>query len=215
MDKDLARLEKHLPAGTAPEILEKLKAGGIYLRISPKRSSKLGDFRPASRTQPHRISVNADLNPYNFLFTLLHELAHYEAYMRHGRHHKPHGEQWKAIFGQLVKPYIESKVFPSDLEQGLIRHFGTKGITDRTDSELHDLFRRYDPISNRDNEPNLPTVDMLPLNSRFAIRDGRQFIKLKLRRKRYSCYCCTDKRLYIFGPKVRVLPLDDNGNINI
>ncbi len=211
MAKNNGTLEKYLPPGTAPIILEKLKTGGIYLRITRKRSSKLGDFRPATNTQPHRISVNHDLNPYEFLFTLLHELAHYEAFLRYGRRHKPHGQEWKSIFGQIVQPYIECKVFPPDLEQGIMRHFSYKGITDRSDHELHNLFKRYDPPSTSRNARELPTVDMLPINSLFAIHDGRQFIKLELRRKRFSCYCYNNKRMYVFGPKVPVIPLDENG----
>ncbi|HMM11197.1 MAG TPA: SprT-like domain-containing protein [Bacteroidales bacterium] len=211
MDKGIHVLDKHLPAGTAPAIYEKLEAGKVFLRITRKRASKLGDFRPATRTMPHRISVNHDLNPYEFLFTLLHELAHHEAYVRYGRRHKPHGPEWRAIFGDLVKPYLGQNIFPPDLEQGIIEHFSKAGITDCSDSKLRDLFKRYDPQPEPGSASTLPTIDMIPLNCRFAIPDGRQFIKLAIRRKRFSCYCYTDKRMYVFGPKVHVMVLDQEG----
>lgn len=212
MDKNIEVLQNYLPAGTAQSVLEKLRAGGIQLHIKPKRNTKLGDFRPATRTKPARISINHDLNPYEFLFTLLHELAHHEAFVRYGRRHKPHGPEWKGIFAQLVKPYLNQKVFPPELEQGIIRHFARNGKTDNSDPDLRALFKKFDPPREHDDGPKLPTVDMLPLNSRFAIPDGRIFIKLGLRRKRFSCYCYTDKRMYVFGPKVQVIPLDEQGN---
>lgn len=208
MDRDIALLENHLPPETAAGVLEALRTRMIFLRIKPKRSSKLADFRPATRTLPHRITMNHDLNKYEFLFTLMHELAHYEAFKLYGRKHKPHGTEWRNLFRSLINPYLERNVFPPDLEQGILAHFGRKGLTDCSDGQLHELFKRYDKPSDGHNKPEQPTVDMLPLNSRFALPDGRQFIKLKLRRKRFSCYCYNDKRMYVFGPRVPVIPVN-------
>jgi hypothetical protein len=209
MDKELHLLEKHLPPGAAAEVLNALRLAKVFLRITRKRRTKLGDFRPATPKRPHRITVNQDLNPYEFLFTLLHELAHHEAFLRYGRKHKPHGPQWKAIFSSMVQPFLQKKVFPADLEQSIIEHFEKEGITDCSDSSLREAFHRYDTYNEHDQNPKLPTVDLLPFNSKFALPDGRQFIKLELRRKRFSCYCFDNKRFYVFGPKVQVIPINE------
>lgn len=168
--------------------------------------SKLADFRPATAAQPHRISVNHDLNKFEFLFTLMHELAHFEAFRLYGRKHKPHGPEWRNLFRSLINSYLERKVFPPDLEQGILAHFNRRGVTDCSDVHLRELFKRYDTNTSANHTPERPTVDMLPINSRFTLPDGRQFIKLELRRKRFSCYCYNEKRMYVFGPKVPVIP---------
>lgn len=211
MVKDKASLEQYLPRGTAEAVFEMLRTGKIALRIVRQRKTKLGDFRPATSTRPHRISVNNDLNPYEFLFTLLHELAHHQTFVRYGRHHKPHGAEWRAVFADIIKPFLMQKVFPPELEQDINAHFEKNGITHCSDAHLRESFGRYDSPKDPEEDLQWPTVDMLPLNSKFAVADGREFIKLALRRKRFTCFCYNNKRLYIFGPKVRVIPLDDSG----
>ncbi|MBK9292232.1 MAG: SprT-like domain-containing protein [Bacteroidetes bacterium] len=205
MPDSLKTLEKYLPDDTANNVLHMLLTGGVKFVISRERKTRLGVYRPATRNLPHRISVNHNLNKYEFLFTFLHEYAHYQTYIRYGRRHKPHGPEWRAAFRELVMPFLTRKVFPPDLEQGIMEHFSKPGITDCSDRQLRELFGRYDPDCGKPVKSLYPTVDMLPLNSRFALPDGRQFIKLKLRRTRYTCLCCDDNRLYIFGPKVQVI----------
>ena len=49
------------------------------IKLSKPRKSKLGDFR-AQKNGETSISINNDLKPDPFLFTLLHEIAHYHVY---------------------------------------------------------------------------------------------------------------------------------------
>jgi hypothetical protein len=53
-----------------------------------------------------RITVNVNLNPYNFLVTYLHEVAHLEVYRQYKRRQPPHGKAWKTHFRLLLIPVM-------------------------------------------------------------------------------------------------------------
>ena len=73
-------LQDFLPSKSLHTIATLMAEHEVFLKITPKRSSKLGDYKPAFRQKGHRISINGDLNPYAFLNTLVHELAHLLTY---------------------------------------------------------------------------------------------------------------------------------------
>nr|WP_313791522.1 SprT-like domain-containing protein [Lacinutrix neustonica] len=52
------------------------------------------------------MTINENLNHYKFLITLIHEIAHFEAYKAFGRYIKPHGLEWKRTFQKLMLPFI-------------------------------------------------------------------------------------------------------------
>jgi len=66
------------------------------------RKTKLGDYRYFPSTDEHVITVNGDLKDDAFLFTALHEIAHQHTRIRHGNRVKPHGEEWKSIYRELL-----------------------------------------------------------------------------------------------------------------
>ena len=55
--------------------LQRESGGGE--RVAPRAAASSATTARATGTQPHRISVNNDLNKYAFLVTLVHEFAHY------------------------------------------------------------------------------------------------------------------------------------------
>ena len=76
-------LADFLPEGSFDRVVNYVHHYRVHLTISKKRKSVLGDYRHAGWGGNHRISVNGNLNKYEFLITLLHELAHlltYEQY---------------------------------------------------------------------------------------------------------------------------------------
>ena len=67
----------YLPSGDYEPLFSKWLEGLNYqIAISRPRKSKLGDFRPPRLGQIARITMNADLGPFQFLTTLTHEIAH-------------------------------------------------------------------------------------------------------------------------------------------
>ena len=107
----LAVCRPRLPAGAEEYVAELFGRHPVHVRLARPRRTKLGDHRPPSRKVAfHRITINDDLNPYAFLTTLLHEIAHVATWQRHGgrRRVKPHGSEysWSPILLYLMDTII-------------------------------------------------------------------------------------------------------------
>jgi hypothetical protein len=95
MKKDLQEgLRPYLPERSLDIVMDWLHGRRILMRIARGRRTKLGDYRPPVKDDVHRISINGDLNPFEFLLTLaMRSLpADQEKY---GGRYKPHGITWK------------------------------------------------------------------------------------------------------------------------
>ena len=103
-------LAKYLPENAVAPCFELIKANNIYLRIVNERKTRHGDYRQLPNGQ-HLITMNATANKYRFLITFIHEVAHLVAFERYGRLIKPHGNEWKYTFRQMMLPFIVPEVF--------------------------------------------------------------------------------------------------------
>lgn len=138
----LLALSDYLPAGTTEPVLSYLQRHGVHLTITQARRSVLGDYRHRYQHQPHRISVNGNLNPYAFLITLLHELAHLLTYEQFGNRVSAHGKEWKSCFGDLLKQFLEARFFPEALEKELIRSIRNPAASSCAESGLIRVLRK-------------------------------------------------------------------------
>ena len=69
-------LQAHVPASATEYCFNLWKASPFELKLSKSRQTKVGDFT-SRRSKAHpRITLNNDLNPYLFLTTYVHEVAH-------------------------------------------------------------------------------------------------------------------------------------------
>lgn len=194
-------LSRFLPPGCSDLVVNLIEEWKFHLRITRKRATKVGDYRPPVRDHTHRISLNHDLNPYAFLLTFIHEVAHLVAFEQHRRSINPHGKEWKKIYLELLQPFIERDIFPEDIKLALDHFFKFRGESNRSDLELNAVLRLYDA-------PNgtLPITE-LPYNSLFKLADGRLFIKGELLRKRYRCKCLNNSRTYLVSHLMEVYPI--------
>ena len=130
-------LEQFIPEGTFKKLAPFFTEYNIHLSITHDRVSVLGDYRSPSKGYPaHRISVNGSLNPYSFLITLLHELAHMLAFVQYKRTIQPHGAEWKFIFGKLLGKYMGRGVFPENVEEALLNYQQNVKASTCTDPEF-------------------------------------------------------------------------------
>ncbi len=199
-----AALAKYLPAETVDSIANSIVNQNVAIRITRARATKLGDFRPSLRGGRHRISVNGNLNPYSFLITFVHEWAHLLVFQKYGRKVKPHGEEWKNTYRQLMQIYFDQNVFPSPLRNVLFRSVQKARATDTGDADLSSELKKFDPIT--DSHSSEVELSQLADGSYFIHGRQRVFQKLHLRRKRYKCLCVASKRLYLFSPVATVVP---------
>ncbi len=192
---DILRLQAHLPRHAWPTVAHWLRRNPVVVRISPPRSTKLGDYRVATRTMGHRISVNGDLNRYAFLVVLIHEFAHYATFQKY-RRHEPHGAEWKAEYKRLMRPLLTREVFPADVLRVLSLHLVDAPSSSCTDHGLMRVLRRYD----RDPRPFLEELDA---NTVFRFNQ-KLFVKGPQLRKRFRCRCLNDRRIYLIDPTAEV-----------
>lgn len=198
-----AQLRKYMPDSAAPIISRWINDSGCLFRISRSRTSKFGDYRPPHGDKGHRISVNHNLNPYAFLITTVHEFAHLKTWNAHKSKVKPHGPEWKSDFRELMRPFIQSDLFPHDIQQAIIRYLDNPAASSCTDLHLYRALRRYDTPGALGQ-----TVEQLPENTVFALKNGRIFQKKEKIRKRYRCIEVKTQRVYLFSPIAEVMTME-------
>jgi hypothetical protein len=199
-------LAKFLPEGSFAHVVEYLDHYKVHLTITRERRSVLGDYRHAGWGGNHRISINGNLNPYEFLITLLHELAHLLVFEQF-RNRVAHGMEWKKCYSSLLVDFVQHNTFPSDIEKALRKSILNPAATANGETDLLLVLRKYD-IHKK--EGYLPVAEV-PEGALFRMDDGRIFRKGAKRRKRYECVEVKTGHRYTFSPvsEVRVVELDD------
>jgi len=195
----LTHLNLFLPHGTYRAVEEYLRVYKIHLTVTQHRKSILGDYRHRTHFSNHRISVNGSLNKYSFLITLLHEIAHLLTYEKYSNKVMAHGNEWKIIYGSLLKQFIESKVFPPDIEKELLISLKNPSASSCAEDDLIRILRKYDSNIN-----GFKLVEEIPLNGLFKLDDGKIFKKGEKQRKRFKCEELRTGRIYLFSPVYEV-----------
>ena len=195
----LQALNEYLPPNTFLPVAAYLLQHKVHLTIARERKSILGDYRHAHHNRAHRISVNGNLNTFSFLITLLHELAHLLTFEKYGNRVQSHGREWKNLFGELLAQFIQSKVFPRDIENELLDTLHNPGASSCAEESLMRVLRNYDKKAE-----GLMLVEEIPALSLFRMKDGRIFKKGEKLRKRYRCEEVKTKKMYLFSPVFEV-----------
>jgi len=195
----ITHLNSFLPPGTYHAVEEYLRVYKIHLTITRHRKSILGDYRHRTHFNNHRISVNGNLNKYSFLITLLHEIAHLLTFEKYGNRAVAHGAEWKTIYASLLKQFVESKIFPADIEIELFASLKNPAASSCAEDDLIRILRRYDG-----NRNGFKLVEEIPVNSLFKLGDGKVFKKGEKQRKRFKCVEVRTGKIYLFSPVYEV-----------
>src|SRR5690606_5904268 len=121
--------------------------------------------------------------------------AHLKRWNTYKNKVKPHGSEWKSGFRELMRPFIQSGLFPDDIQQAIVHYLDNPAASSCTDLQLYRVLTRYDI----QREP-VHTVEQLPENAVFALRNGRTFQRKEKIRKRYRCIEMKTQRVYLFSP---------------
>ena len=193
-------LNDFLPIHTFEMVAPFFQDHNIHLTLTRERKSVLGDYRvPTKKTPHHRISLNINLNRYNFLITLLHELAHLLTWNKHGRNAAPHGIEWKNQFRAILLPFIDKSIFPNDIEKAIINYINNPSASTCTDPSLFKALYKYD-----EQRQGYKLVDEIPIGGLFEAENGRTFEKLQKLRTRNLCQELSSKRKYYFHGIIEV-----------
>ena len=192
----------YIPQQAIPLIQDLISNDNLSIKVKKERKTRHGDYRKLPNGQ-HQITVNSNLNSYRFLVTLIHEIAHLEAYQKHGRFIKPHGKEWKQSFQHLMLPFLNPKIFPKDLLPLLAKHFKNPKASSDTDIHLALALKQYD----EDNDKTY--IFEIEEGVTFKLYNGRIFKKGLKRRKRYECIEISSGKLYLFNPNAEVELLEN------
>ena len=195
-------LQEYIPENAFPLVKELLNYDNVVVKIKSERKTRHGDYKRLPNGR-HQISINSNLNEYRFLITLIHEIAHFEAFREYGKFIKPHGIEWKRTFQHLMLPFLNPEVFPANLLPLLASHFKNPKASSDTDANLALALKQYD-------EPNDKTfVFEVPFGQKFKLHNKRVFEMGKKRVKRFECIEVNTGKLYLFNPNAEVELLQD------
>ncbi|OMP30984.1 SprT-like domain-containing protein [Mangrovimonas sp. DI 80] len=190
-------LQNFIPEAAVAYVVELLNHDHLSVKIKSERKTRHGDYRSLPNGK-HQITVNSNLNPYRFLITLVHEIAHFEAYRNYGRVIKPHGKEWKYTFQHLMLPLLHPAIFPNELLPLLAKHFKNPKASSDTDVNLALALKQFDEANNK------TYIFEVPFGSQFKLYNGRVFKMGKRRTKRYECLELSTGKLYLFNPNAEV-----------
>ena len=188
-----------IPGKSKKKVIKLLESEPVIIRVTKKRISKHGDFRIKANGD-FFITINESTNPYRFLITLLHEIAHYIVFKKYSSISKPHGPEWKLAYRKILLPFLNKQIFPDQICRCLAHYMkNPKASTDR-DLNLFMALRKYDK------KENYSLILEIEKGQSFRIKGGRKFIKLNKRRKLYECREVSSNRIYLFSPQAEVIP---------
>ncbi len=191
-------LLKYLPEHAVEPIFELIKINSVHLKIVNERQTRHGDYRKGFLGK-HEITVNANLNKYRFLITLIHEISHLVAFEKFGRLIKPHGNEWKMTFQRLMIPFIRPEIFPHSVLPLVANHFRNPTASSDTDARLAFALKQFD-----ERKIDIHFMHEVPSGSQFRLKNGRIFLKKGLRVKRYECLEIKTGRVYLFNANAEV-----------
>jgi hypothetical protein len=196
-----AYLEKFLPPAFTSYVHDLLSQSNVIFNIVKPRITKLGDFRrPKNSNDTPKITINSNLNPYAFLITSLHEIAHLRVYENYRKVSKPHGVEWKFEFQKLLQPLILSNAIPENLRQSLKNTITRTKAASCSDIILSRELKKYD-------SPNQKVfLEEIAFGRLFTL-NKKTFKKGKLRRTRYLCHEMQSRRDYLVHALAEVNPI--------
>lgn len=193
-------IEENIYKALVPEksilMVEKLiHSNNFDLRIVNQRKTKHGDFRKLKNGK-FQITINNNLNPYQFLLTLIHEIAHHITFKKYGRV-QPHGKEWKQTFQHLMLPFLQPSIYPPSMLTHLAHYL--KNPKASTDSDV----KLSLALKENKAEAGKSFIFELELDSIFTFKN--KLYKKGLKRKtRFECLQLVTNRVYLFNQNAEV-----------
>ena len=106
-----------------------------------------------------------------------------------------------------MHPFIQTGIFPIDIETALTHYLANPAASSCTDLNLFRVLKKCNMQSD-----STQSVEQLPDDTIFALKNGRVFQKKEKIRKRYRCIELTTQRIYLFSPIAEVILLESPNN---
>ena len=180
-------LARYVPQAAVDGIYDILDSNRVFLHITRERKSKLGDYQwPRTGHNYHEISVNGNLNKYLFLYVLLHEAAHMDAFLAQGVTHEPHGHVWQQCYRRRLAQFASAGAFPTEVSTLVAAYCAriplNRSIGRRIEAQLRTYDKGYAATSHT-------TLNELPAGSCFRLvsKPDIRFRSVERRRTRWLC----------------------------
>lgn len=191
-------LSKHIPKNAVELVDEILSEYPIAIKIVNNRTSKHGDFKK-TKNGSFQITINNNLNSYQFLVTLIHEIAHFVTFKKQP-FVKPHGKEWKLNFQHLILPFLKPSIFPLELLPYLANYFKNPKASTSSDVKLTYALKQYDQLSGKN------FIFELQQGSIFSF-NNKNYKKGAIRRTRIECMELSTNKIYLFNQNAEVKQL--------
>ncbi|WP_158840863.1 SprT-like domain-containing protein [Polaribacter sp. L3A8] len=187
--------QNFVPPKAIPFIEFLINDHNFTLKIVNQRETKHGDFRKLPNGQ-FQITVNNNLNKYQFLLTLVHEIAHHVTHQKFGRV-QPHGKEWKMIFQHLMLPFLRPEIYPMEMLPYLAKYFKNPKASTDADVDLS--------LALRGNvaETGKNFIFEIPFGSLFVFKNII-YKRGNKRRTRFECLNMSNNKVYLFNQNVEI-----------
>ncbi|MFN8437380.1 MAG: hypothetical protein U0V72_07015 [Cytophagales bacterium] len=195
MDRSIEIFKKYVPENAVSYCYNLWQEHKFYFKITQPRQSKFGDFRYIPSTQTIQITVNGDLNPYAFLVTYLHEVAHLLTFKKYKNSVSPHGKEWKNQFKTLLMPMLSKDVFPLGILINLEQYAQNPKASTCSDHELLESLHQFNKIISKD--PSQVLLKNLNQGNKFEFNNEHYEIEKKMRSRVLCTNLATHRKYYI------------------
>lgn len=187
--------QSYIPLKAIPFVQFLIDEHSFDLFIVNQRATKHGDFRklPNGRFQ---ITVNNNLNKYQFLLTLVHEIAHHVTHQKFGRV-QPHGIEWKTVFQHLMLPFLHPEIYPKEILPYLANYLKNPKASTDADVNLSLALKGFSADSGKHFIFDIPFGNLFIFKNTIYKRGNK-------RRTRYECLDMRSKKVYLFNQNVEV-----------
>lgn len=196
--------ESHIPAAAITYCLELWRKTPFSFQVQKPRTSKLGDFRYRKDRKIQTITINSNLNRFQFLLTFIHEVAHLHTFEKFGNSLPPHGNEWKKEFQTLMWPLLNNSIFPNDILIPLRYHMKNPAASSSRDLFLMKEMSKYD-IRSESVSDQVFLSDLL--QGKEFLLSGRKFKKGETKRTRVLCEEVNSGRKYLVSGLAKVKPV--------
>ncbi len=187
--------QEYIPQKAIPFVQFLIDEHSFDLKIVNQRQTKHGDFRKLSNSR-FQITVNNNLNKYQFLLTLVHEIAHHVTHQKFGRV-QPHGKEWKTVFQHLMLPFLQPEIYPLEILPHLAKYLKNPKASTDADVNLSLILRGSKAEQGKDFIFNVPFGDLFLFKNKIYKRGNK-------RRTRFECLNMSNKKVYLFNQNVEV-----------
>ncbi|KGL59693.1 MULTISPECIES: SprT-like domain-containing protein [unclassified Polaribacter] len=184
-----------VPVKAIPFVQFLIDEHSFDLIIVNQRQTKHGDFRklPDGRFQ---ITVNNNLNKYQFLLTLVHEIAHHVTHQKFGRA-QPHGKEWKMVFQHLMLPFLRPEIYPTKILPFLATYLKNPKASTDSDVNLSLVLKGNEAEKGKNFIFEINSGSLFEFKN-IIYRRGNK------RRTRFECLNMNNQKVYLFNQNVEV-----------